>query len=613
MIRNGKACSVDCPHKKECDAQFIASGGKIYARSSRMVHAARFVDFKKDDPRNKMKWPDYCAELSCYFANYKRCHINNSVDTNASCKFCRDESGFGLGVFVEDESADYLFPDFDADDDDTMAEPPVAEIAVPARSASLANEAAIDVRMIAVDDIADSLYQKRVIDEADESFQELVKSIQANGLLQPVVVRADLDDERKTAWELVAGHRRVRAVRAAGLKEIAARVVVMTDAEAEAAVGVENINREDLKPMELAATVTGMLKSGRSVEEIARAFGKSVRWVYRTKSMGKLIPEWDDAAREYQLSQKFLLEIGRLPEAMQKKTWNDVKNGNSEVLEDGGRVADLRSMFLDDDGCNLIEDAKWSGEFPTWCEGCAKRSDMQPDLFADDSLFETPRCLDAQCWEMKSGEYPEALAQKLEASGKKIKRVTGAEFCTSEVVCEKRKGYSQMGVVMDSYNAGLVVWCKSAGEEKEEAEKKPSGPTKKQKRDADFVRMIASIIGAYETAAAVGQSGVSINELSGIAAAVSMSVAGWCPKRNNYQWVSRERAESVRAAWVKMSAQEKADAYWKMVKPDLLMFLRFDTVSNCEEARKRADLVVDWLGIETAEIEESLDRKYGKK
>lgn len=330
--------------------------------------------------------------------------------------------------------------------------------------------------------------------------------------------------------------------------------------------------------------------------------------------MGNLAPVWVEAAGQYKLSQKFLLEIGRLPEDTQKKIWNEIPRGGADLLDDGGNVNRLRDRYIDsDDCCNLIEDATWSAEFPAWCAGCLKRSDMQPDLFADDSLFEEPRCLDCDCWDKKSAEYPEALAQKMEAAGQKVRRVTQDEACGCDVQFERRKGFDQIGVVIDSYNAGRVVWCKSAGSKKEEAEKKPSGPTKKQKRDADFVRMIASIIGTYETASAVGKIGVSINDLSGIAAAVSMSVAGWCPIRNDHPWVSLERAESVRAAWCKMSAAEKADAYWKMVKPELLTFLRFDTVSNCEEARKRADLVVDWLFIATAEIEESLDRKYGKK
>lgn len=618
MSRKAKSCAVNCPHKKVCDAQFLASGGKIFARSSRMVHAARFVDFEKDDPRNKMQWPDYCAGLTCYFANYKRCQIHNSIDNEACCKFCRDESGCGLGVFVEDASADHFFPDFDEEKDneaDKVAEPPVAEIEVPQRAATLINEPALDVRMIEVGDIADSPYQVRHIDETDDGFLELVESIKVNGLLQPVVVRPAVPGSPRI-WELIAGHRRVRAVSAAGLTEVAARVVRITDKEAEAAVGVENINREDLRPMELVATVTNMRKNGRSVEEIARAFGKSVRWVYRTQSMGRLTPEWDEIARKYKLSQRFLLELGRIPEAAQDKVYDSLvgASGREDALRDGGDIARLRYFLNGNQRILLtISDAKWSDEFPFWCALCPKRSDKQPDLFEGDSMFDEAKCLDSDCWNKKLDDYPSRLAEKLEHQGEKIERLTEEQIRVVDYSWSKNKQYSKKAIIMEGWHKGEIVFI--APNKAKQKEDKPKGPTKAQKRDADFIRMLSAQISGYAKAGDVGKKGASINDLSGVAAAIGISTSCFVVKGDKKcsQWGGLDRAKSISVAWKTMTPQEKSDAYWAMVKPEIITFLRFETVSGCGDVRSRADLMAAWLNIDTFDIELSLDEKYGDK
>jgi ParB family chromosome partitioning protein len=104
----------------------------------------------------------------------------------------------------------------------------------------------------------------------EDALQELTSSVKASGVLQPIIVRADGD-----AYELVAGERRWRAAAAAGLETIPAIVMDLSDGQALEVALVENLQREDLNPLEEAKAYE-LLRSafGMKQEEIAQRVGK---------------------------------------------------------------------------------------------------------------------------------------------------------------------------------------------------------------------------------------------------------------------------------------------------------------------------------------------------
>jgi len=105
-----------------------------------------------------------------------------------------------------------------------------------------------------------------------ESLQELADSIVAQGVMQPIVVRR-ISDKR---YEIVAGERRWRAAQMAGLESIPAVVRDVTDQEAIAMALIENIQREDLNPIEEAASLQRLqLEFELTQQEVADAVGKS--------------------------------------------------------------------------------------------------------------------------------------------------------------------------------------------------------------------------------------------------------------------------------------------------------------------------------------------------
>ncbi len=104
--------------------------------------------------------------------------------------------------------------------------------------------------------------------------EELAESIRAKGVLQPLVVRPDGDGGEK--FQLVAGERRWRAAQMAGLHHVPALVRALSDSEVLELAIIENIQRENLNPMEEAVGYRSLIdRFGHSQEQIAQALGKS--------------------------------------------------------------------------------------------------------------------------------------------------------------------------------------------------------------------------------------------------------------------------------------------------------------------------------------------------
>ena len=149
---------------------------------------------------------------------------------------------------------------------------PVAEVTEAAVSApSSAPPADGDLKALPVDLVQRGKYQPRK-DIEPESLQELANSIKAQGVMQPIVVRP-ISDRR---YEIIAGERRWRATQLAGLDVIPALVRDVSDEAAIAMALIENIQREDLNPIEEAVALQRLQQEFElTQQEVADAVGKS--------------------------------------------------------------------------------------------------------------------------------------------------------------------------------------------------------------------------------------------------------------------------------------------------------------------------------------------------
>ena len=127
-----------------------------------------------------------------------------------------------------------------------------------------------DIIEISLDELRSNPYQPRKTFN-DESLKELAESIKEHGIVEPIIVKKSIK-----GYEIVAGERRTKASRLAGLKTISAVVKDFSDQEMMEIALIENIQREDLNAIEEAQAYQNILAaSGITQDELARKFGKN--------------------------------------------------------------------------------------------------------------------------------------------------------------------------------------------------------------------------------------------------------------------------------------------------------------------------------------------------
>jgi ParB family chromosome partitioning protein len=128
---------------------------------------------------------------------------------------------------------------------------------------------------LALDVMVAGQYQPRTrMDEG--ALYELAESIKAQGIMQPILVRQLAKGENAGKYEIIAGERRFRAARIAGLAEVPVLVREVPDEAAAAMALIENIQREDLNPLEEAQGLSRLVKEfGLTHEQAAGAVGRS--------------------------------------------------------------------------------------------------------------------------------------------------------------------------------------------------------------------------------------------------------------------------------------------------------------------------------------------------
>ena len=166
----------------------------------------------------------------------------------------------------------------------------------------------------------------------DEALAELSESIKTYGILNPLTVRL-----RGGKYELVAGERRLRAAKLAGLQEVPCILLDVNMEDASLIALVENLQRRDLDFIEEAAGINQLIRMfGMSQEEAARRIGKSQSAVANKLRLLKLPPDVLEALRENGLTERHgraLLRLQR-PEAQREALAYVIDNGLTVAATD---------------------------------------------------------------------------------------------------------------------------------------------------------------------------------------------------------------------------------------------------------------------------------------
>lgn len=138
----------------------------------------------------------------------------------------------------------------------------------------IVEEANGNVEEINLSEIRSNPYQPRKTFN-EESLNELATSIKQYGIVEPIIVKKSIK-----GYELIAGERRCKAAKIAGLTKVPAIIKDFNDQEMMEIALIENIQREDLNPIDEATSVANIIKlRGMTQEEFATTFGKSRSYV----------------------------------------------------------------------------------------------------------------------------------------------------------------------------------------------------------------------------------------------------------------------------------------------------------------------------------------------
>lgn len=202
------------------------------------------------------------------------------------------------------------------------------EVSPPEEQVQVVRELSSSVAMISIDHIEVNPFQPR--NEFDETaLKELSESLKIHGLIQPITVRRMAKDQ----YQLISGERRFRASKLAGLKEIPAYIRIANDQEMLEMALVENIQREQLNPMEIAFTYQRLIDECELThEKLSGRVGKERSSVSNYIRLLKLIPAGQQALKNKEISMGHAKAILGLDDpSLQIRVLNETLEGKLSV------------------------------------------------------------------------------------------------------------------------------------------------------------------------------------------------------------------------------------------------------------------------------------------
>lgn len=200
---------------------------------------------------------------------------------------------------------------------------------------------------IPVDEIRPNPYQPRKVFN-DEALKELSSSIKQHGVFTPILVKKSIQ-----GYDLIAGERRLRASKLAGLKDIPAIIVDFDDQEMMEIALLENIQREDLNVIEEAKAYEKLIQRlGYTQEQLAHRVGKSREHITNLLRLLKL-PE---DVQEYVVSKQ--LSMGHVRALLGLKTVASMRKVAKQAIDQGLSVRKVEQIVKDTNNKKTIEKPK---------------------------------------------------------------------------------------------------------------------------------------------------------------------------------------------------------------------------------------------------------------
>ncbi len=314
-----------------------------------------------------------------------------------------------------------------------------------------------------------------------QKLQEMAETIKAAGVIQPAVVRYSPEGHSEDPYELVAGERRWRASKLAGKESLPSLVREVDDATLMTLQTIENLQREDIHPLDEAEGYGRLIEQGGyDVELLAQRVGRSPSYVYQRLKLRELVEPARKLLADGVIQAGHAILIARLPPGQQKEVLASrlFARGEQPSVRDVGAfigehvLLDLSRAAFKRDDAELVPTAG-----P--CITCAKRTGHQPELFADVcNGGKRDYCTDPPCFqgklralvERRQAELKQAGTEHLEvldrhsymAGYEETRRLEKAgalgEYNWQE--CKKGEPGAKPALVVAGPNRGRLTWGK---------------------------------------------------------------------------------------------------------------------------------------------------------
>lgn len=264
---------------------------------------------------------------------------------------------------------------------------------------------------IASDLIEPSNYNARKTFDAD-ALKELAQSISVHGLIQPITVRRK--GEKGEHYEIICGERRFRACRLLNLAEIPCVIREATDQQAYDLSISENLQREDVPPMEAAEAYKRLIDTKRyDIASLAMQYGKSEKHIYQMLKLCDLIKGIANLVSEGKLTASAGIVVSKYDKKIQEDMLNDRfgKDGTGEWCHISANVLEgkIRNCYT-----NNLDSYHFD---KTKCLKCTHNS-TNFDLFADGSSC--GKCTNKKCLSDKQTAYLVEQAQAVALADPKL-------------------------------------------------------------------------------------------------------------------------------------------------------------------------------------------------
>ncbi len=249
---------------------------------------------------------------------------------------------------------------------------------------------------------------------------ELTESVRHHGVDTPILLRPA---DKEGFYFLVAGARRIKACLAVGLKEIPAIVKDLTEQQANESQAIENIQREDLDPIDEARGFKVLLAAGKyTVEQLAQRIDKSLPYVYRSIKLLELADDLLEMIEEGKLTPAHGAQLLRIPAADRVKALQDWHE-DFGVMDEYATAKTLtewvdEQIGQDLSGAKFPKDKPYAGQVA--CAACPNNSGNQGVLF-DGAV--KGRCTFKACFDAKVVQHKKDFVEKIT-----LKYISSAKF-----------------------------------------------------------------------------------------------------------------------------------------------------------------------------------------